>query len=170
MWGISQIFYGKVIYLVVATEIRCRSVISNEVETLLKPRFRPWSRRKNVKLTALVAMTNSLSRDGVRKQSRSKSCSPVQYDGTTVAPACGGARERQFIYARHHVHVLGVTMKQQVAGPSPLPLLFHPHPSYQTSMTDCATLMARVTLPFSPSPTGHFTVASASNAFTTSLF
>jgi len=49
------------------------------------------------------------------------------------------------------MHILGVTMKQQVAVSS----LFSS--SYQTSMTDCATLMVRVTLPFSPSPTGHFT-------------
>lgn len=56
--------------------------MSNEVETLLKSRFQPWPglRKKNAELTTLAAMTNSLSRNDVRKQ-RSKSCNPVQYDG-----------------------------------------------------------------------------------------
>lgn len=117
-------------------------------------------RRKNAELTALAAMTNSLSRNSVRKQVARNRATRCDTTVPAVAPACGGARERQFIHARHHVHVLGVTMKQQVAGVAP-PLLIPPHPSYQTSMTDCATLMARVTLPFSPSPTGHFTAASS---------
>lgn len=116
-----EIFYAKNVHLVVATEVRCRSVMSNEVETLLKSRFRPWPglRRKNAELTALTAMTNSLSRNGVRKQvarNRATRCNTTVRRSASV-----WRRERKavYIYARHHVHVLGVTMKQQVAGAPP---------------------------------------------------
>lgn len=100
------------------------------------------------------------------KTSRSKSCNPVQYDGAPLRNAGVWRRERKAVYIRV-VPCARSRSNNEATGCRVPP---SPHPSYQTSMTDCATLMARVTLPFSPSPTGHFTAASASGCRLRLLF
>lgn len=76
-------------------------------------------RKKNVGLTARAAMTNGLSRP-LRTKTR---------DGPSLrdngAQAVHGARgkaaiEKGSLYTRRTMHVLGVTMKQQVAAPTKL--------------------------------------------------
>lgn len=149
--------------------VRCRSVISNEVKTLLKPRFRPWPgpRKKNAELTAFTAMTNSLSRDAVRKQVALEIVQPGAIGrrwccARSARSAGVWRRERKAVYIRAAPCARSRSNNEATGCRGPTPLVL-PHPSYQTSMTDCATLMARVTLLFSPSPTGHFTAASASS-------
>jgi len=87
---------------VVATEVCYWSVISNEVETLLKPRFRPWTepRRKKRRINCSRGDDKQPIAQRCTKTSRSKSCNPVQYDATVRRSAGVWRRERKAVYIR----------------------------------------------------------------------
>jgi len=72
--------YFRKIHLVVATEVRCRSVMSNEVETLLKSRFPTMVGAAEEKPGINCSRGDDKQPIAQRctKTSRSKSC---KYDG-----------------------------------------------------------------------------------------